>query len=51
MEAETTDRSDDVPWPQQVLDSIWLLAMAAIVYWVLAYVMWGLIDILAVPVG
>lgn len=51
MATDATEQSEDVPWPQQVLDSIWLLALAAILYWVLAYVVWGIIDILAVPMG
>lgn len=50
MHSEHSDRTD-APWPQQLLDSIWLLAMAAVLYWVLFYVMWGLIDILSVPTG
>lgn len=51
MHTETSDRTEDVPWPQQLLDSIWLLALAAIVYWMLAYVVWGVVDILTVPMG
>lgn len=39
------------PWPQRVLDSIWLLAGAAIAFWLLSYVVWGLVDILAVGGG
>lgn len=39
------------PWPQQLLDSIWLLALAAIIYWMLTYVVWGIVDVLTVPLG
>jgi len=51
MATDATEQAEDVPWPQQILDSIWLLALAAILYWVLAYVVWGIVDILAVPMG
>lgn len=43
--------SDTPPWPQQLYDSIWLLAAAAILFFVLSYVVWGLVDILTVPIG
>lgn len=42
---------EEVPWQQQLYDSIWLLAGAAILYWVLSYVVWGLVDLMAVPSG
>jgi len=51
MATNTGEESAEVPWPQQLLDSIWLLALAAILYWVLAYVVWGIVDILSVPMG
>ena len=41
----------ETPLPQRVYDSIWLLALAALVFWALSYVVWGLLDILSVPVG
>lgn len=41
----------DPPLPQRLYDRIWLLALAALVFWALAYVLWGLIDILSVPTG
>jgi len=42
---------DSRPWPQKLYDSIWLLAGAAFVFFVLSYVVWGLVDILTVPTG
>lgn len=39
------------PWPQQLYDSVWLIAGAAVVFWALSYVLWGLIDILTLPGG
>ncbi|MFB6210759.1 MAG: hypothetical protein ABEI76_04400 [Halobacteriales archaeon] len=46
----TTDDSE-VPWPQQLLDSEWLLALAAILFFTLSYVVLGLVDLLSVPSG
>ncbi|MFB6068529.1 MAG: hypothetical protein ABEJ90_01210 [Halobacterium sp.] len=51
MSAETASDATDEPWPQRVLDSIWLLALAAVLYWVLSYIVWGIVDILTVPTG
>ncbi|MFB6122559.1 MAG: hypothetical protein ABEJ78_03780 [Haloferacaceae archaeon] len=48
---ETVDDANRVPWPQELLDSIWLLAGGAILFWVLSYVVWGLVDLLTVPSG
>lgn len=42
---------EPTPWPQKVLDSVWLLALAAMVFFFLSYVLWGLIDLRAVPPG
>ena len=43
--------SETPPWQQQLLDSVWLLALAAIIFWMLAYVVWGIVDVLTVPMG
>jgi hypothetical protein len=43
--------SDIPPWPQRLYDSIWLIAGTAIVFWVLSYVIWGVIDLLTLPGG
>lgn len=51
MVEESSERGESPPWQQQLLDSIWLLALAAIVYWMLSYVVWGVVDILTVPLG
>ena len=37
------------PWQQNLLDSIWLLAGAALLFWALSYVVWGMIDLLTIP--
>lgn len=39
------------PWQVQLYDSIWLIAGLAILFFVLSYVVWGLVDILTVPTG
>ena len=44
-------RSPKRPWQQQLYDSVWLLAGAAIVFFVLSYMVWGLVDILTIPTG
>jgi hypothetical protein len=51
MGPDTGTSTEAPPWPQKLLDSVWLLALAAIVFWVLAYVVWGIVDILTVPMG
>ena len=39
----------EVPTLQRVYDNIWLLALAAIIFFALSYVAWGMIDIFAAP--
>ena len=50
-ETATTADKESRPWQQELYDSIWLLAGAAIVFFVLSYVVWGLVDLLTVPMG
>lgn len=47
--AEATD--PDAPLLQRLYDRIWLIAVAAILFWALSYVIWGVIDIFSVPPG
>lgn len=51
MGREPTGNETGASWPQRVLDSIWVLALAAILYWMLSYVVWGIVDVLTVPGG
>ena len=51
MTANIDESEDGAPWPQQLLDSVWLLAMAAVLYWAIVYLMWSAIEILVVPMG
>lgn len=39
----------DPPFAQHLYDRIWVLALAALLFWALSYVVWGLVDILSVP--
>jgi len=39
------------PWPQQLLESPWLLAGAALLFFTLSYVVWGLIDLVSIASG
>lgn len=51
MSAEQTDLADgDAPLMQQLYNRIWLLAAAAMVFFIVVYVGWGLLDITSVPV-
>lgn len=47
----SSPNSPERPWQQQLYDSVWLLAGAAIVFFVLSYMVWGLVDILTIPAG
>lgn len=53
--SDADDRRADIdvsrPWQIEVYDSIWLLAGGAIVFFVLSYIVWGLVDILTIPAG
>jgi len=40
---------DTPPWPQQLIDSIWVLALSAVLFFVLSYVVWGFVDLLSIP--
>jgi hypothetical protein len=42
---------DEPPLFQRLYDRVWLLAAAALFFWALTYVAWGLLDIFSVPVG
>lgn len=40
---------DELPTLQRLYDKIWLLAFAAIIFFGLSYVGWGIIDIISAP--
>lgn len=41
----------EAPLLQRLYDNIWLLALAALVFWALSYVVWGMVDVFSVPPG
>lgn len=45
----STSETGDIPLMQQVYNRIWLLATAAMIFFIVVYVGWGLLDILTVP--
>ncbi|MFB6084018.1 MAG: hypothetical protein ABEJ94_07225 [Halorientalis sp.] len=49
--SQDTERDSSPPWQQQLLDSEWLLALAAVLFFTLSYVVLGLIDLLTIPQG
>ena len=46
----SSSTSEDVPLMQQLYNRIWLLAAAAMVFFIVVYVGWGLMDMLTLPV-
>lgn len=44
-----TDEKLEAPLMQRLYDKIWLLAVAAFVFWLVTYVLWGFLDIVSVP--
>ncbi|QHS17456.1 hypothetical protein GWK26_10025 [haloarchaeon 3A1-DGR] len=50
MSNEPTRDAADAPAMQRLYDRIWLLAVAAFVFFLVAYVGWGLLDLLSLPV-
>ena len=50
MGADRIEPADE-PWPQQLLESPWLLAGAALLFFTLSYVVWGLIDLVSIASG
>jgi len=51
MSEDSDQAADPVPWPQQLLDSEWLLALAAVLFFTLSYIVLGLVDLVSVPTG
>ena len=50
----THDDDDDngpVPWMQQLLDNPFLLLFLGVLIPMVVYTLWGVIDILTIPVG
>jgi len=39
----------DAPFMQRLYDRIWLLALLAVLFWAVSYLVWGWLDILSIP--
>lgn len=49
MADEPTTEPDEVPWPQRVLDNLWLMLALSIAIPGLLYLTWGLIELAVLP--
>lgn len=45
----STESGKDVPVMQRLYNRIWLLAVAALLFFFIVYVGWGILDIMSVP--
>lgn len=46
-----SDMEGDSPLLQRLYDRIWLIAVLAILFWAISYVVWGYVDIWTIPPG
>ncbi|GAB3412843.1 hypothetical protein GCM10027435_06060 [Haloparvum alkalitolerans] len=46
----SAQRPADAPFMQRLYNRIWLLAAAAFLFFLVAYVGWGIMDVLSLPV-
>jgi hypothetical protein len=46
---QSESEPDDVPWPQRVLDNLWLLLALSVVIPGLMYLAWGLWELAELP--
>ena len=47
----TEDEEQDIPWMQQLLDNPFLLLFIGVMVPMLVYTLWGVIDILTIPLA
>lgn len=47
----TTSEPETIPFMQRLYNRIWLLAALAMVFFIVSYLGWGLLDIATVPPG
>lgn len=45
------DPDASIPWQQRLYQKVWLWAVAAILFWLVSYVIWGWVDLLILPEG
>ncbi len=46
-----SETESDPPLLQRLYDKIWLLALLAVLFWALTYLVWGWLDIISIPMG
>ena len=51
VENDLNDPNEPVPWMQQLLDNPFLLLFIGVLVPTLLYTVWGVIDILTIPIG
>jgi hypothetical protein len=44
-----SESETDPPLLQRLYDRIWLLAVAAVLFWALSYLVWGWLDVASIP--
>jgi len=45
------DPDGSIPWQQRLYQNVWLWAAAALLFWLVSYVVWGWVDLLLLPEG
>ena len=48
---EDTDTNEPIPWMQQLLDNPFILLFLGVIIPMVVYTLWGVIDILTVPLA
>jgi|GEM_PF-468705 len=43
------EQDSDAPFMQRLYDRIWLLALLAVLFWAVSYLLWGWLDIVSIP--
>lgn len=51
MSRHDDDETAPIPWMQQLLDNPFLLLFLGVLIPMVVYTLWGVIDILTIPVG
>lgn len=48
---DSDEGDSSTPWQQRLYQRVWLWAGAAILFWLVSYVIWGWVDLLLLPEG
>ncbi len=46
-----SSQPEELPVMQRLFDNIWLLAVLALAFFIVTYLIWGLVDIFSIPPG